>query len=169
MFWIFFGICFVCFGVRTVYNYLRYTKHGLVDKPYVTTLIYFDMGVLWFTWFSMNFNDPVRVTVLPVLRYTGLVLFILGVSLFLFAHSGMGRLKGEDKLVTTGIFSKLRNPMYLGFMVWVVGFPLFIQSMLTLASAVLWIPHFFCWKVLEERELEKRFSEYSDYKKRTWF
>jgi protein-S-isoprenylcysteine O-methyltransferase Ste14 len=127
------------------------------------------MGVLWFAWFSMNFNDPVKVTVPTVLRYTGLALFVVGVSLFLFAHRGMGRLKGEDKLVTTGIFSKLRNPMYLGFMVWVVGFPLFMQSMLTLASAILWILHFFFWKVLEEKELAKKFSEYSDYKKKTWF
>jgi protein-S-isoprenylcysteine O-methyltransferase Ste14 len=117
----------------------------------------------------MNFNDPVKVTVPTVLRYTGLALFVVGVSLFLFAHRGMGRLKGEDKLVTTGIFSKLRNPMYLGFMVWVVGFPLFMQSILTLASAILWILHFFFWKVLEEKELAKKFSEYSDYKKKTWF
>jgi protein-S-isoprenylcysteine O-methyltransferase Ste14 len=127
------------------------------------------MGVLWFAWFSMNFNDPVKAAVPVVLRYIGLALFILGVSLFLFAHRSMGRFSGRDQLMTTGIFSKLRNPMYLGFIVWVVGFPLFMQSMLTLVSAILWILHFMWWRALEEKELEQKFSKYGDYKKGTWF
>ncbi len=126
------------------------------------------MGILWFAWFSMNFNDPMKVVLPAALRFAGLVLFILGVLLILLAHGSMRRVK-EGQLVTTGIFSKLRNPMYFGFIAWVIGFPLFMQSMLTLASAFLWIAHFLYWRALEEKELELKFSEYSDFKKRTWF
>ncbi|MGD8979738.1 MAG: methyltransferase, partial [candidate division WOR-3 bacterium] len=68
-----------------------------------------------------------------------------------------------------GIYSRIRNPMYLGFIVWVIGFPVFMQSMLTLLSAVLWIIHFMIWKTLEEKDLQRRFNGYREYMARTWF
>jgi protein-S-isoprenylcysteine O-methyltransferase Ste14 len=127
------------------------------------------MGILWFSWFSMNFNDPLKVSLPLWLRVLGFLFFITGVSLFVFAHAGMGRLKDEGHFVTTGIYSKIRNPMYLGFILWVMGFPVFLQSMLTLASVVLWIAHFIIWKKLEEKDLQRRFGGYREYKARTWF
>lgn len=169
MFWIWFAICFVCFAIRTLFNYLNSVEYKAAGKKRVITFIYVVMGILWFSWFSMNFNDPLKVPLPLWPRVLGLLFFVTGVSLFVFAHAGMGRLKDEGHLVTTGIYSKIRNPMYLGFILWAIGFPLFLQSMLTLASAVLWIVHFLMWKILEEKELQRRFSWYREYKARTWF
>jgi len=169
IFWISFAVCFLCFLARTVYNYLNFRKPDLVAKKYVTTVIYIVMGILWFAWFQMNFTDPVKVSLPLWFRLLGLAFFIIGVSLFLFAHAGLGRLKDDGKLVKRGIYSRIRNPMYLGFILWVIGFPVFLQSMLALASAVLWITHFMIWKTLEEKELERRFENYREYKAQTWF
>jgi protein-S-isoprenylcysteine O-methyltransferase Ste14 len=38
-----------------------------------------------------------------------------------------------------------------------------------LASVVLWIAHFIIWKKLEEKDLQRRFDGYREYKARTWF
>jgi len=169
MFWAWFVICFMCFAIRTFYNYWDYRGHKLAKKKEVITIIYVLMAVLWFSWFQMNFIDPVKMSLPLWLRVLGLLFFIIGVAFFFLAHAVMGRLKDEGLFVKRGIYSRIRNPMYLGFIVWVVGFPVFMQSILTLASAVLWIAHFMVWKVLEEKDLERRISGYREYRSRTWF
>ena len=169
MFWVFFAICLVCFGLRTVYNYLKFERRRSFDSKGATAAIYLNMAVLWAAWFQMNFWDPVK-TILPAwLRYTGLLFFAAGVLLFVLGDIAMRGLANEKELVTKSVFSKIRHPVYLGFIVWVIGFPIFMQSMLTLASAVLWVAFFVYWKYLEEHELERRHPEYRAYKRRTWF
>ena len=169
LFWVSFVVCFICFAVRTVYNYWNYRGYSVAAKKPVLIGIYILMGLLWFAWFQMNFTDPVKASLPLWLRILGLVLFVTGVSLFLFAHAGLGRLKQEGKLVTEGIYARIRNPMYLGFILWVVGFPVFMQSMFTLLSAVFWIAHFLIWKALEEKDLLRRFAGYREYMAQTWF
>ena len=77
----------------------------------------------------------------------------------------------EDKgfLVKKGIYSKIRNPMYFGFIIWNIGFPVFMEKLFSLTSALLWTANILLWKVLEEKELEDKYPEYLEYKKKTWF
>ena len=103
------------------------------------------------------------------IRYIGLLLFLIGVFLFIFSHMKLGGLKDKGELITDGIYSKIRNPMYLGFIIWIIGFPVFMQSAFTLASSAIWVSHIIYWKTLEERELEKKYGEYREYSKNTWF
>lgn len=164
-----FALCFICFAFRSLYVHLSSKNKRIADSRSWLTAVYVIMALLWFAWFSMNFNDPYRIALPLWLRYCGLVLFVVGFSLFLLSHAGLKRLSGGGKLVTTGIYSKVRNPMYIGFIIWVIGLPLFMGSIITLASAFIWIFHFLYWKTIEEKELEKKFEEYTEYKKRTWF
>jgi protein-S-isoprenylcysteine O-methyltransferase Ste14 len=46
---------------------------------------------------------------------------------------------------------------------------MFMRSLITLASSVIWVPHIIYWKVLEEKDLEEKYEEYREYKKKTWF
>ncbi|MBN1893943.1 isoprenylcysteine carboxylmethyltransferase family protein [bacterium] len=127
------------------------------------------MFVLWFSWFQMCLLDP---TILPVpgwIRGLGLFLFVAGVFLFVFSHTKMKGFEGRGVLIKTGIYSRIRNPMYLGFIIWIIGFPLFMRKMLSSLSSVIWIVHILVWKFLEEKELEKKYPEYGEYKARTWF
>lgn len=163
------GICFVCYGIRTAYNLAHYRESRLSKKKGIVGTIYGVMGILWFSWFHMCFIDPIRADLPNWLRYTGLVLFIAGVSLFILSHTRLGGFRSKDGLVTGGIYAKVRNPMYLGFIIWVIGLPLFMQSILTLASSLIWIAHIISWKMLEERELLRKHSNYADYMKKTWF
>ena len=116
----------------------------------------------------MSLNDPYRMNLPSWARYTGLAFFIIGVCFFIFSHL---KIRGQetDKLTTTGIYSKIRHPMYLGFIIWIIGFPIFTNAAFTLASAIIWVPHILYWRSSEERQLVKKYKDYQDYKKRTWF
>jgi protein-S-isoprenylcysteine O-methyltransferase Ste14 len=102
------------------------------------------------------------------LRYTGLAFFIIGFFFFIFSHL---KIRGQetDKLITTGIYSKIRHPMYLGFIIWIIAFPIFTNAAFTLASAIIWIPQILYWRISEERQLENKYEDYQEYKKKTWF
>ena len=169
MFFIWFGICFVCYIIRTVFNLLKYKKSLLTENKKIVNLIFIVMGILWFSWFQMCFSDPTKINIPGLIRYIGLLLFLIGVFLFIFSHKKLKGFEGGGKLVTDSIYSKIRNPMYLGFIIWIIGFPIFMQSLITFASSVIWISHIIYWKILEEKELEKKYKEYREYKKKTWF
>ncbi len=162
-------ICFICYLIRTVFNVMKYKEHSMVERKNNINAIYIVMGILWFSWFWMCFSDPWKVQIPTLLRYLGMFFFIVGIFLFALAHVGLRGFEGKGELVTGGIYSKIRNPMYLGFILWHIGFPLYLQSLITLMTSVVWITHIVLWKVLEEKVLEKQYEHYAQYKKKTWF
>ena len=164
-----FAVCFVCFILRTAFNILKYKKSKRAHNKAVYGAILLIMFVLWFSWGWMVFTDPVKIDIPEWLRYLGLALFVIGVSLFILSHIKLKGFEGNKSLVRDGIYSRVRNPMYSGFILWVFGFPLFMQAFASLASGVIWSAFFIYWKALEEKELEEKYAEYRDYKKRTWF
>lgn len=169
MFFIWFGISFVCYIIRTAFNVLNYKKSPLAENKKIVNLIFIVMGILWFSWFQMCFSDPIKMNLPGWIRYIGLLLFLIGVFLFVFSHRKLKGFEDKGELMRGGIYSKIRNPMYLGFIIWIIGFPIFMQSLITFASSVILISHIIYWKILEEKELEKKYKEYGEYKKKTWF
>ena len=172
LFYIAFGFCFVCFAIRTSYHVLVNRGSILAENRRLITMLFIIMALLWFSWFYMSLNDPYEMNLPSWARYTGLAVFIIGFLLFILSHTVFRSLaKGQetDKLVTTGIYSKIRNPMYLGSIIWIIGLPIFTNAAFTLASAIIWIPHILYWKSSEERQLAKKHKDYQEYKKKTWF
>jgi len=168
IFYIFFGVCFICFAIRTSYHVLANRGSELAENKKFIAMLFVMMFFLWFSWFWMSFNDPYGMNLPSWARYTGLTFFIIGFFLFIFSHL---KISGQetDKLSTTGIYSKIRHPMYLGFIIWIIGFPIFTNAAFTLASAIIWIPQILYWRISEERQLVKKYKEYPEYKKQTWF
>lgn len=72
-------------------------------------------------------------------------------------------------LITKGIYFKIRHPMYLGFICWLIGTPIFNGAVFSFTLALIFIANVLFWRHLEEIELEKRFAGYKDYKVKTWF
>ena len=76
-----------------------------------------------------------------------------------------------EGLATTGVFGRVRHPMYLGTHLFYLGLAI---ASLSLASIVMWVIIFAFYNTLanyEERKLEERFGdEYLEYKKnvRKW-
>ena len=164
-----FVVCFLCYAIRTAFNILKYKRHKLVEKKGTMVIIYIVMFVLWFSWAQMCFFDPFEITMSGSVRYIGLILFLIGIFILIISHTSLKGFEDKGQLVTKGIYSKIRNPMYLGFILWIIGFPLFLQSPVALASGIIWIAHIMYWKMLEEKELEKKYEAYREYKQKTWF
>jgi len=101
---------------------------------------------------------------------------IAGVSfpLFLLAHWQLGAsfsLKAKaHALVTTGLYAKVRNPIYLFSGLMLVGFSLFVSAWGPLVVVAVLIPLQAPRVRKEEQVLAAAFGEeYQLYKRSTWF
>ena len=74
----------------------------------------------------------------------------------------------NGRLITSGVYSKVRHPMYTGAILMMGGWVLFFGSLwgvpLWLAFSILYIVK----SIKEERILADHFPEYGEYRKRTW-
>lgn len=107
-------------------------------------------------------------------RFTGVAIGVPSFLLLVVARVQLGdafsvRAKAST-LVTTGLYSRIRNPIYVFGSLTIAGFILWAnQPWLLLCLAAL-LPMQFYRSRIEGRELEKKFgSAYLDYKRQTWF
>ncbi len=73
-------------------------------------------------------------------------------------------------LVTTGIYSRIRNPIYVSGMFFIIGAALMLRKPYVLLFLVVIVPMQIIRARREARVLEEKFGEeYRAYRKRTWF
>lgn len=90
---------------------------------------------------------------------------------FAFKEKG-GIAEGESclktqKIVSNGIFSIIRNPMYFSAMMFTAGLVFISQHWLSIVSAILIVLYFYYYMRIEENLNIKKFgNEYRDYMKR---
>ena len=155
--------------VRLIYEILKHKKLLLPNKISFLVIL-FNMLLLWSSWFLLCSSDPFIISLPRIINYFGLLLVIIGVVLFLTALFTIKSLETYvGDLITAGIYSVIRHPMYLAFIFWLLGLPIYFEGLYSLILAVLFIINVLFWKHLEEIELIKRFAGYVDYKKHTLF
>jgi protein-S-isoprenylcysteine O-methyltransferase Ste14 len=110
----------------------------------------------------------------PPLRVAGAILCLTGFALVSLARYQLGRAFSVSAqartLVTTGLYARLRNPIYAFAELFIAGLALLLES---------WWPVFFLLATIpvqavrarkEAAVLEAAFGEeYRSYKSRTWF
>ncbi|MBO4862797.1 MAG: isoprenylcysteine carboxylmethyltransferase family protein [Eubacterium sp.] len=110
------------------------------------------------------------------LRYTyigfGIILFIIGIKLIVDAltNSALNENLQMGKLITTGIFSKTRNPIY-GGVIFICTAALFFSgnAFMYILPILYWIFLTKLMQATEEPLLEERFgADYRDYRTRTY-
>ena len=162
-------MCLLTHIVRTVYEILKHKKKVVASKLSFA-IIFTNMAILWISWFTLCSFDVYKINLPAVVRYFGIVINLLGAGLFFTALFTIKTLETYDgDLITKGIYPKVRHPMYLGFICWLIGAPLLFGAAISFALAVLFIANVLFWRHLEEIELEKRFAGYRDYKIKTIF
>jgi protein-S-isoprenylcysteine O-methyltransferase Ste14 len=140
------------------------------------------IGVSWYGAILFSFLDATTfhwTTIDPpvsAVRWLGVPLLLVGYGVRIVSRVTLGKqfsgyvqtAKGHQ-LVTSGIYSQIRHPAYLGFLCLLLGFPMCFGSVAGLACAiVLGIPAL-CYRIrIEEAALEEWFpDEYKQYKTKT--
>ncbi|PSM19498.1 PEMT/PEM2 methyltransferase family protein [Nitratireductor sp. StC3] len=112
----------------------------------------------------------------PVNYYLGLPLVALGLALAFagarrFRHAGTNihTFHRPDRLITDGLYSMSRNPMYLGFALALLGFAIKLNTPINFALVAAFVLVTDLWYIrYEERIAQSVFGEaYRDYRRRT--
>jgi protein-S-isoprenylcysteine O-methyltransferase Ste14 len=156
----------LCLALRCRYEVL--TRRG-VENP-GERLVIVAMFVLWPTWFAMTVLDPSSLGVPTQWRWIGLALTVVGAGMVVVAFGHLRALIHPEALVTTGLFTKIRHPVYLAFMLWLVAWPVYQDAAVSLAFGALGIAATLYWRHTEQLNLLEQYGDdYREYMKRTWF
>lgn len=108
----------------------------------------------------------------PVPAYVALLgdlLVALGlfVDLLVFRENSYGgssiETVNDQKVISTGLYARVRHPMYVGVLIMVIGIPLALGSWWGLAIIALTLP-VLIWRILDEEELLKKdLPGYTEY------
>jgi protein-S-isoprenylcysteine O-methyltransferase Ste14 len=107
-------------------------------------------------------------------RRIGLALSLLGLAGVISARFTLGRsfsvTPQARELVTSGIYSRIRNPIYVFGVIFLLGLILMLHQPLLSVILVILIPMQIIRARQEAKVLEAKFGEaYRQYRERTWF
>ncbi len=106
----------------------------------------------------------------------GIILFAISLRLFRLTHKALGAmwshsldLREDHRLVTTGIYERLRHPMYSAFWLWALAQPFLLANWLAGFAGIVGFGTLFFLRIgQEEAMMESRFGqEWRDYCART--
>ena len=105
----------------------------------------------------------------------GLIFFLLGVTIYLNARHTLGKFFSEKlrvleshELVTSGIYARVRHPIYIAGMLLLPGFTLMLNSLLGFFIMLLYVPLMLIRIPFEEEMLKNAFGQkYIEYMKHT--
>ena len=161
-------LCLISYILRLAAHISIY-RRGTEVLPFRVLVIFTFLG--YFGWGYWSGADPVRINIpssvsVPV----GVVLAVVGLGLFLYSEIKKHGVGESDQLLTTGIYAKIRHPMYVGLVLLHFGFPFIFRSFVACLSTLLWAGFMSIWTRFEEKNLERRFGQkYLEYKRQTWF
>jgi len=137
--------------------------------PPVLTLIFFVIAYLAKLFIPIQFAVPDNLRALGLfLGIVGFLLPFIAIREFIKARTTVDPHGSVSNIISSGIYRFTRNPIYLGFMLMLIGLPLFLSNYWGLILApVLMITFNNLVIQHEEAYLEKKFREqYTSYKSR---
>ncbi len=110
----------------------------------------------------------------PAMRVAGALVFAVGLGMWTVARVQLGAsfsVQAKAKrLVTTGLYSRIRNPIYVAGQMMFLGAALFIPSWIPVVVMAVTVPMQIVRARKEAEVLGEAFGEeYEAYRRRTWF
>ncbi len=173
--WAYLGLMFFFFFISIIYRGVRRDERvvkGTRTEYFLFLIVNFAFILLPLTYAVSGAFDVLNYQLPPPLAITGLVGLVTAFLIRAKAHMDLGEsltispgTKRERPLVTTGIYSRIRHPMYLAMMVWAISSPLVLQNSLVGLFPLAAIATFLLVRVpLEEKILMVEFGdEYKAY------
>ena len=157
-------------AIRTSYEMLKKAGRVSPKSTILFLFVFLAMCSLWTSWLCMCPQDPLQLTLPGVVRWIGLGIFIAGLGLAIGALVQLKGVENIDHLVTTGLFARLRHPMYLRFILWIFGWAIYHGAVASLLAGFVGIGNIIYWRYLEEEHLERTYGDaYLNYRRQTWF
>jgi protein-S-isoprenylcysteine O-methyltransferase Ste14 len=177
----------ILFGVTITVNTLtmlfrdklniEFLKKGEKENPKEKLVVALPTLVGFLIMFIAPYSDSRDFLVMgggDILRYFGLILFLVGYIFMIWAPFHLGKqfswlvtVQEEHELVTDGPYRYMRHPRYSGIIFWVFGVALIFLSIPALVLAVLMSALMLLRIPKEERVLHEEFGEeWKEYCKR---
>ena len=126
-------------------------------------------GLLVLGWIIHSVPEPYSLT-----RLIGLLVALIGLAGVILSRYTLGRsfsiAPKATALVTCGIYSRIRNPIYISGMIFLIGVALIVERPKLLAVLLVLIPMQIIRARREAAVLEAKFGDaYREYRRRTWF
>lgn len=106
-------------------------------------------------------------------KFLAIIVTSLGLIIWWMATITLGKafsiIPKASELIQTGIYSKIRHPIYIGLSLTGIGWAVLTRASLLILLSALFILSSIIRAKLEEKKLVKTFGkEYLNYKKNTW-
>jgi protein-S-isoprenylcysteine O-methyltransferase Ste14 len=163
-------VCLSGLIIRTSYELCK--KAGYIDTNniYIFAVVFIGMCSMLLCWPFISYTDPVKINLPDFINKFGIGVSTAGFLLAISALLQLKKLENIEHLMTTGLFSKIRHPMYTGFILWISGWIIFYGAVVSLLAGIFSIANILYWRRLEEKNLELLFGEnYRQYRRKTWF
>lgn len=132
--------------------------------------------LIWVIPFRVEIDNTMVLYIVSIILFSiGSIVSILGVWEFRKQKTTVNPMSPQESnsLVIKGIYTFTRNPMYLGFLLWLFSLGMLLRNPISLIAIVLFVIYMNMFQIIpEENILEEKFDkEYLKYKEnvRRWF
>ena len=140
----------------------------LIPPPIVTIVFLF---VIFFTKDIFRFSIELPTLLGYITIVAGLIIIFVAAKQFKAANTTINPTKPETAsvLVSNGVFSYSRNPMYLGMLIIIIGFSIIHNPIAIIVFMPLWIIYMINFQIIPEEEAMKILfkEEFLNYSKKT--
>lgn len=136
----------------------------------------FGLGYIPAVWIFTDYLDGFDQTPNIVRAILGALVLAVSLRLFRLTHKALGKmwshsldLREDHKLVTTGIYEKVRHPMYSAFWMWALGAAILLPNWVAGFSGIIGFGTLYFLRVRQEEAMMRAEfgTEYDDYIQRT--
>jgi protein-S-isoprenylcysteine O-methyltransferase Ste14 len=150
----------------------KFVPRQRIVRIFITAMLF---GALVFVPFSDHRGIGVFIDS-PILRWTGLVLAILGMGLIFWSGMALGKLyspevtlQKEHRLITDGPYRYIRHPRYLGGMILGIGLSLLFRSWIGIVLTLVFVAIVLFRIKDEEALMSREFGlEWETYCRKSW-